>query len=95
MRAISRSEFDSWCKEHGLEPIDREWPIYANGTRLSFTVKLQESPYRVIAFARSCFRVDEEVPFDGAMIWFRDWDIWNREDEETFLIAQSVFCEQV
>ena len=84
MRAISRSEFKLWCNQHGFEVAEREWLSYANQPRLSFTVKLQDAPYKVVAFARSCFGVDNESPFEGAMIWFRDWGIWNLVDEETF-----------
>jgi hypothetical protein len=84
VRTISREEFSPWCNQHGLQVADREWVSYANGAQFSFTVKLQESPYKVVAFARSCFLFDENVPFEGAMIWFRDWGIWSREDEETF-----------
>lgn len=88
MKTISHSEFRLWCNQHGLQVAEREWLSYANGPQLSFTVKLQDSPYKVVAFASSCFQVDDNAPFEGAMIWYRDWGIWNRVDEETF--AQTI-----
>lgn len=30
------------------------------------------------------FQVDDDSPFEGAMIWYRERGIWNGVDEETF-----------
>ena len=83
MRTISRIEFPGWCGERGLELIEREWPNYLVAERLTFLLKLPDKPSRAIALARLCFPFSSETPFQGAMIWFRDWGIWNEMDEET------------
>jgi len=84
MRSIGKLDFNAWCGDHGLEVCDREWPRYANGGRFNFTLKLPGEPYRAVALARSCFLVHDEDSFHGAMVWFRDWGIWDNVDEETF-----------
>lgn len=83
MNTLSRSDLGNWCAEHGLDVVDREWPLYRNAGRHSFLLKLPELPYRSVALARMCFPGTHEESFKGAMVWFRDWGIWNEVDEAT------------
>jgi hypothetical protein len=83
MRTINRIEFPEWCQERDLALVDREWPNYREAERQAFLIKLPDKPYRAVALARLCFPSSYEAPFQGAMIWFRDWGIWNALDEET------------
>lgn len=83
MKTINRGEFPEWCRERGLELVDREWPNYREAERYTFLIKLPGTPYRAVALARLCFPISYESPFQGAMIWFRDWGTWNEMDEET------------
>jgi hypothetical protein len=83
MRTIGRAEFGVWCNEHGLEMADREWPTYRGDGHHSIVLKLPSPPYKSVALARICFPNAFQEPFQGAMVWFRDWGIWNEADEET------------
>src|SRR5260370_2859818 len=86
MKTLTREDFSEWCKARGLECVDREWPYYRDADRHSFLVKLPDRPSRVLALARWCFPPlaydNYENSFQGAMIWFRDWGIWNEADEK-------------
>ncbi len=72
-----------WCRARGLESLDREWPYYRGADHHSFLVRLPNRSSRVLALARWCFpSSDYDNSFQGAMIWFRDWGIWNEADEK-------------
>src|ERR1051325_8459418 len=83
MNTIEKSGFTKWCTNKGLEIADREWPIYKSTEPLSFLIKLPDNPYRGVALARMCFPGRVNSPFKGAMVWFREWGVWNKVDEET------------
>src|SRR5712664_1905238 len=82
MRTLTREDFGEWCKARGLESVDREWPYYRDADHHSFLVKLPDCPSRVLALARWCFPSNKGPSFEGAMVWLRDWGIWNEGDEE-------------
>lgn len=91
MKALTRKDFTEWCDKRGLESVDREWPYYRDSDHHSFLVKLPDRPSQVLALARWCFPDSNEGrSFQGAMIWLRDWGIWNEPDEEmgTRIIGQ-------
>jgi hypothetical protein len=82
MKGLARKDFAEWCRARGLESVDRERPHYRDADHHSFLVKLPNRPSRVVALARWCFpSSDYYDSFQGAMIWFRDWGIWNEADE--------------
>jgi hypothetical protein len=83
MKALTRRDFAEWCEARGLESVDREWPYYRGAERYSFLVKLPGRPSQVLALARCCFPFsDNDGSFQGALVWLRDWGIWNEADEE-------------
>jgi hypothetical protein len=83
MRILGRPEFAKWCSERGFDSSGREWPFYRSAERYSFLIKLPTSPYKAVALARTCFPFNDQRTFRGAVVWFREWGIWNEMDEDT------------
>jgi hypothetical protein len=82
MKTLTRKDFAEWCENRGLESVDREWPYYRDASHHSFLVKIPDRPSQLLALARWCFPSSDYDSFQGAMIWFRDWGIWNEADEK-------------
>jgi hypothetical protein len=83
MKTLTQSDINAWCVEHGLVTAAKDWPMYEGMDRFTFLVKLPKSAYQTVALARWCFPFDQDGPFSGGMVWFKEWGIWDYVDEET------------
>lgn len=88
MKILSKEQATAWCEERG---------VYADtgGRRISLRYAAGEAPClqaslalesaRLIAMAHGLLLQDLAEPdtqdFAGALVWFRDWDIWNEASE--------------
>ncbi len=83
MKTLNPIEFARWCDGHGIELGDRRWLQFRVEDKLTFLVKLPKGPpYKAVALARMCFPFTEGKQFLGAVVYFREWGIWNSLDEE-------------
>jgi hypothetical protein len=88
MKTLNALEFSHWCHGHGIELDERRWLKFRAEAKLTFLVKLPKGPpYKAVALARECFPFSEGKPFAGAVVYFREWGIWNNLDEETGMCA--------
>jgi len=55
--------------------------------RLTLLAKLPKGAYQTVALARWCFPFSEAKPFPGAVVYFKEWGIWNALDEEMGMCA--------
>jgi hypothetical protein len=88
MKTLNTLEFSQWCDGRGIERDDRKWLRFQAEERLTFLIKLPNGPpYKAVALARECFPFAEGKPFPGAVVYFREWGIWNTLDEEMGMCA--------
>jgi len=87
MKTLSPLEFSQWCDGRGIELDDRKWLRFRVEDRLTFLAKLPKGPYQTVALARWCFPFGEDWQFPGAVVYFREWGIWNTPDEEMGMCA--------
>lgn len=43
---------------------------------------LPEKPYRLVGLADALMPYSEALPFTGALLWIRQWGVWNETDEK-------------
>ncbi len=87
MKTLNPLEFARWCDGRGIELDEHRWLRFRVEDRLTFLAKLPRGPYQTVALARWCFPFSEDNPFPGAVVYFREWGIWNALDEEMGMCA--------
>ena len=88
MKNLSKEQAKAWCEERGIHADvggRRTFLRYAVGEAQCLQVSLALEPARLIAMAHGLLLQDLAEPdtqdFTGALLWFRDWDIWNEASE--------------
>jgi len=83
MRFFTTDEAKAWCQARGLRVTADRYLLYEPGSPHCFTVGLEEKPSSVIALANYLVPTWEDVPFEGALLWIREWGIWGHYSENT------------
>lgn len=88
MKILSREQAKAWCEERGIyaDTGGRRVSLrYAAGQASCLQASLALAPGRLVALAHGLLLQDLAEPdtqdFAGALVWFRDWDIWNEASE--------------
>lgn len=76
MRFLTTEEAKSWCQERALSVSANQYLRYNHDSQHCFTVGLEIKPSRVIALADYLIPTWEDVPFQGALLWIREWGVW-------------------
>jgi hypothetical protein len=81
MRAMASDEAKAWCEKRSISVSDNRFLRYG-GSKLCFTLGLPEKPSRLVALAAWLLQRSDETPFQGALLWIRQWGIWSKGSEE-------------
>jgi hypothetical protein len=76
MKALTREQAQSWCQRKSVI-VNSEGYLYFSQNRLCIAVDLPEKPYQVVALANHLLPYSSSVPFKGALLWIRQWGVWN------------------
>jgi len=85
MKALTNQEATIWCKSHDIKVTSQRFLQYGQLDRRCFEVVLDEKPSRIIALANYLLPTWDEAPFEGALLWFREWGIGDAYAEKTGL----------
>jgi hypothetical protein len=71
-----------FCKDHSIEILDGKFLRFADQS-CAIEVLIPKLTLKAMTFAYSLLKYDEEEKkFQGALLWFKDWDIWGESVEE-------------
>jgi hypothetical protein len=84
LQILTNDQAQLWCEGQGLQVTTNRFIAYQGSKQFSLTMELNEKPSRIIALA-NYLAPNWEDDFQGALLWFRDWGIWNDHHEDTGL----------
>ena len=81
MNALTSQEARDWCEERSISLSGDGFPHYRD-VELGFTIRLPEKAARLTALTAWLLQESEKVPFQGALLWVKEWGIWAEHTEE-------------
>jgi hypothetical protein len=85
MRFLTNDEAKSWCQTRGLDLDDRSRVFYSTVGSRAFSIGIEEKPTDTVLLSDYLVPSWEDVPFEGALFWIRDYGIWGENSEQTGL----------
>jgi hypothetical protein len=77
MKALDVKQAKNWCEERGVKVTEKGWLYFESHDRRSITVGLPKEPHQLVYLTNLFIPYDESTPLEGALLWIRDWGIWN------------------
>jgi len=77
MKALKKEEVRSWCQQRSVSITDDDYLYFDARERRCIAIELPEKPYQLVALANALLPYGESVPFQGALLWIRQWGVWN------------------
>ena len=77
MKALRKEEVRSWCQQRSVNITDDDFLYFDVRQRRCIAIELPEKPYQLVALANALLPYTESVPFQGALLWIRQWGVWN------------------
>jgi hypothetical protein len=81
MKALTSQEAKTWCDQRSIHVAEDGYLYYGN-PKLDFTIELLEKASRLTALAAWLLPESEKIPFQGALLWVKEWGIWAQHSEE-------------
>lgn len=76
MKALTKEQVESWCKTRSVAVTSDNY-LYFPESRRCIAIELPEKPYELVALANALLPYSAAVPFQGALLWVRQWGVWN------------------
>lgn len=76
MKALTKEQVQSWCKARSVAVTSDDY-LYFPESRRCIAIELPEKPYKLVALANTLLPYSEAAPFRGALLWIRQWGVWN------------------
>ncbi len=76
MKALTKEQAQTWCKARSLAVTGDDY-LYFPQSRRCIAIELPTKPYELVALANALLPYSESVPFQGALLWVRQWGVWN------------------
>ncbi|HUY15518.1 MAG TPA: hypothetical protein VMX16_18090 [Terriglobia bacterium] len=76
MKALTKEQAQSWCKARSLTVTGDDY-LYFPESRRCIAIELPTKPYELVALANALLPYSEASPFQGALLWIRQWGVWN------------------
>jgi hypothetical protein len=89
MNALTKEQAISWCRQRSVA-ITGDNYLYFPESRRCIAIELPAKPYELVSLANSLLPYDTEVPFQGALLWIRQWGVWNELVERSGLRVMEV-----
>jgi len=91
MEALTKAEVFEWLRSRSISVTNDGYLYFDGYDRRCIAVELPKKPYRVVALANELLPYNELIPFQGAILWVRQWGIWSELVERSgFRIMEMV-----
>ncbi len=78
MKALDKKKVFAWCQHRSVKVTDDGYLFFDTQERHCIAIELPEKPYQLVALANALLPYSESVPFQGALLWIRQWGVWNK-----------------
>jgi hypothetical protein len=78
MKTLSNEQARLWCEQRGVSVTERGWLYFDPHDRRSITMGLPKEPHQLVYLTSLFVSRNESTPFKGALLWIREWGVWNR-----------------
>ena len=76
MKALTNERIKSWCKDRSVAVTSDNY-LYFPESRRCIAIELPQKPYELVALANALLPYSESSPFQGALLWMREWGVWS------------------
>jgi hypothetical protein len=76
MKALTKEQVRSWCTARYVNVTNDNY-LYFPRNRHCIALELPDKPYELVALANALLPYSESAPFQGALLWIREWGVWN------------------
>lgn len=90
MQALTKEEVFTWCRRRSVNVTDDGHLYFDAREHRSIAIDLPEKAYRLVALANALLPYGQSVPFDGALLWIRQWGVWDELVERAGLRVMEV-----
>ncbi|HXZ12793.1 MAG TPA: hypothetical protein VEG64_10395 [Candidatus Sulfotelmatobacter sp.] len=77
MKALMKDEARAWCQSRSVKAAGDGYLYFDTPERHCIAIELPEKPYQLVELANTLLPYGESVPFQGALLWIREWGVWN------------------
>jgi hypothetical protein len=77
MKALKIEEIRTWCQHRAVKITSDDFLYFDARERHCIAIELPEKPYQLVALANALLPYTQSVPFQGALLWIRQWGVWN------------------
>jgi hypothetical protein len=77
MKALKKQEARTWCDHKSVRVSSGDYLYFDMGDRHCIAIDLPGKPYQLVALANALHPYSDSVPFQGALLWIRQWGVWN------------------
>src|SRR5262245_57552494 len=77
MRALRKEEVRSWCERQSVKITGNDYLYFDSSERHCIAIELPEKPYQLVALANALLPYSGSSQFQGALLWIRQWGVWN------------------
>src|ERR1019366_4492502 len=90
MRALREAEVRTWCQKRSVIVSRNGYLYFDSSDRRCIAIDLPQKPYQLVALANALLPYTESVPFQGALLWIRQWGVWSELVERAGLRVMEV-----
>jgi hypothetical protein len=90
MKALRKEEVFAWCQQRSVKITSDDYLYFDGQERRCIAIELPEKPYQLVALANDLLPYTQSVPFQGALLWIRQWGVWNELVERVGLRVMEV-----
>lgn len=76
MKALTADDVYAWCGARSVA-VSSDNYLYFELNRQCIAVDLPKKPYEVVALVNELLPYTVNNPFEGALLWLREWGIWS------------------
>ena len=76
MKGLTKEQVQMWCKDRSIAVTNDDY-LYFPQSRCCIAIELPTKPYELVALANELLPYSESTRFRGALLWIRQWGVWN------------------
>lgn len=90
MQTLAKEEVFTWCRQRSVKVTDDGHLFFDARDRRCIAIDLPEKPYTLVALANALLPYGQSAPFEGALLWIRQWGVWDELVERAGLRVMEV-----
>jgi hypothetical protein len=87
---LKEADARTWCQRRSIRVTSSGHLYFDAHERRCIAIELPEKPYQLVALGNALLPYAESVPFQGALLWIRQWGVWNELVERAGLRVMEI-----